>query len=110
MESYRISIIAICFGCDDDRSVKIVPDVFGTHALSAGIRFCIVIVSMFVLAVAFCFHLFKERINIAFQFITQRSAESVTRIVVVKVLYMTPEVDIIASANEKATVNVRIPF
>ena len=110
VERNGIPVIAVDSGCGDHRSAKIPSNVFGDHFRVAEIRFGVDIEAVFVLAVAFSLDLFKRRSNAAFQFIEKSSTESITEIVVVKVLHMTPEAVVTIAAFRKKAVDVRIPF
>ena len=110
VERNGIPVIVVDSGCGDHRSAKIPSNVFGDHFGVAEIRFGVDIEAVFVLAVAFSLDLFKRRSNAAFQFIEKSSTESITEIVVVKVLHMTPEAVVTIAAFRKKAVDVRIPF
>jgi hypothetical protein len=110
VESNGIPIIPVNPGCGDDGSAKIATDVFSHYFGIAEIRFGIDIEPLFMLGVTFRFYFFERRSNPVFQFIEKNSTESVTEIVVVKVLYMTPESIVTVAAFGKEAVNVGIPF
>ena len=110
MESNGISIIPINPGCGYDGSAKITTNIFRNDFRVAEIGLGIDIETMFVLAVAFGFYFFKGRSYFAFHFIEESCAESISQIVVVKVLYMAPEAVITVTAFGKEAVDVGIPF
>lgn len=110
VESNGISVIPVNPGSGNYWSAKIAADVFSHYFRIAEIRFGIDIEALFMLGITFRFHFFERRSNPVFQFIEKSGAESVTEIVVVKVLYMTPETIITVAAFGKEAVNVGIPF
>ena len=110
MESNGFSIVPIDSGCGYDGSAKIASNIFSNYFRIAEIGFGIDIEALFVLAVAFRFYFLKGRTYFVFHFIEESCAESISQIVVVKVLYMAPEAVITVTAFGKETVDVRIPF
>ena len=110
VESNGIAIIPVNPGCGYDGSAKIAPNIFSNYFRIAEIGFGIDIETLFMLGVTFRFYLFERRANPVFHFIEESCAESISQIVVVKVLYMAPEAVITVTAFGKETVDVRIPF
>lgn len=110
VESNGISIIAVDPGCGNYRSSKITANIFGDCFRITEIGFGVDIEAVFMLAVAFCLHLFERRSDLVFKFIEKSSLESMTEIVVVKMFYMTPETIITVTAFGKKAVDVRVPF
>ena len=110
VESNGIPIIPVNPGCGYDRSAKIAANVFSDHFRVAKVRLGIDIEAVFVLVVTFRFYFFKGRSDFDFHFIEESCAESISQIVVVKVLYMAPEAVITVTAFGKEAVDVRIPF
>ena len=110
MESNGLSIIPVDPGCGYDGSAKIASNIFSNDFRIAEIRLGVDIEAVFVLSVAFCFYFFKGGSYFVFHFIEESCAESISQIVVVKVLYMAPETVITVTAFGKKAVDVRIPF
>ena len=110
VESNGISVIPVNPGCGYDGSAKIASNIFSNNFRIAEIRLGIDIEAVFVLAVAFCFYFFKGRTYFVFHFVEESRAESISQIVVVKVLYMAPEAVITVTAFGKEAVDVGIPF
>lgn len=110
MECNRIAVIAVNSGGGDNGPSKIAPDVFGDYFGITEIGLGIDVETVFVLAVAFRFHLFERRTNLVFQPIEKGSTESITEKVVVKMFYMTPETIIAETAFREEAVDVGIPF
>lgn len=110
VESNGICVIPVNPGSGNYRSAKIAADVFSHCFWIAEIRSGIDIEALFMLGITFRFYFFEGRSDPVFQFIEKSSTESVTEIVVVKVLYMTPETIITVAAFGKEAVDVRIPF
>ena len=110
VESNSISIIPVNPGCGYDGSAKIASNIFSNDFRIAEIRLGVDIEAVFVLSVAFCFYFFKGGSYFVFHFIEESCAESISQIVVVKVLYMAPAAIITVTAFGNETVDVRIPF
>ncbi len=106
----RISVIVVNPGYSDNRPAKIAANIFGDYFRVTEVWFGVDIEAVFVLAVAFCFHLFERRSDLVFKFIEKSSPESITEIIVVKMFYMTSEAIITVTTFGKKAVNVRIPF
>lgn len=110
VESNGISAILIDSGCGDHRSAKIADNIFSDHFWIAEIWFSMDIEALLVMAVIFGFNFFKRRSDLVFQFIEKSSTESISKMVVVKMFYMTAEAVITVTAFGKEIVDVRIPF
>lgn len=91
VESNSITIIVVYSGCGNKRSTKITANVFANCFRITKIRFGINIEPLLMLAVTFGLGFFKGRSDLRFHFIQECGAESIAKVVVVKVFDMTPE-------------------
>ena len=110
VESDGIPVIPVNSGSGNYRPAKVAADIFCHYFRITKIRFGINIEAMFVLCVTARFHFFERWTDLVFQFIKESGPESVTEIIVIKVLYMAPEAVITVAAFGKDTVDVGIPF
>ena len=110
VESDGIPVIPVNSGSGNYRPAKVAADIFCHYFRITKIRFGINIEAMFVLCVTARFHFFERWTDLVFQFIKESGPESVTEIIVIKVLYMAPEAVITVAAFGKETVDVGIPF
>ena len=110
VESDKIAIIVIDSGGGDNRASKISPDIFDHCFWVTKVWLCINVKAMFVIGVTFCLYPLKGWAKNRFHFVQECCAESITEIIVIKVIYMTPEAVITKTAFGDQAVNMRIPF